>query len=125
MIDTVNRKELETTARATVISFIDSLNSEDFKASRKLLADDMTFKGVLGTRDGADTYIRDMEKMKMKYVIKKVFVDGDDVCLFYDITQGDITFFSAGWYHVKEGMIKSFQVIFDPRPLLEAAEKKR
>jgi len=122
MIDTISRKELEGTARATVISFIDSLNSEDFDAAEEVLTEDMTFKGVLGTRDGAASYMADMRNMKMKYAIKKVFVDGDDVCLFYDITQGDITFFSAGWYHVKEGKIKSFQVIFDPRPLLKAAK---
>ena len=112
------------TVEAAVLSFIDNLNKEDFDAARKLIADDMTFKGVLGSRNGADAYMQDMRKMKMKYDIKKVFTDGDDVCLFYDISQGDVTFFSAGWYKVVDDKIKSFRVIFDPRPVLEAQPKK-
>lgn len=122
MTDTTNR--VESTAKTTVLSFIDSLNQENFDAARQLVTDDMTFKGVLGTRDGAEAYMDDMRKMKMKYAIKKVFADGEDVCLFYDITQGNITFFSAGWYKVVSDKIKSFQVIFDPRPVLEAMGKK-
>jgi hypothetical protein len=124
MLATLNRQEVESSARAAVLSFIDSLNNENFDAARDLLIDDMTFKGVLGSRDSADAYMKDMKKMKMKYNIKKVFVDVDWVCLFYDITQGNITFYSCGCYQVKEGKIKSFEVIFDPRPVLEAADKK-
>ena len=115
---------VESTARATVLSYIDNLNQENFDAARQLVTDDMTFTGVLGTREGADVYMQDMQKMKMKYDIKKAFADGDDVSLFYDITIGAITFFSAGWYNVKDGKIKSFRVVFDPRPLLEGPTKK-
>ncbi len=122
MTTTANQEE--NSAKTTVLSYIDNLNKEDFDAARQLVTDDMTFTGVLGTRDGAEAYMQDMRKMKMKYEIKKVFADGDDVCLFYDITQGGITFFSAGWYKVVGDKIKSFQVIFDPRPVLEAMGKK-
>jgi hypothetical protein len=66
-----------------------------------------------------------MKKMKFKYDIKKTFVDGEnDVCLFYDINMGGVTIFSCGWYHLEKGKIKSFKVIFDPRPLLEHSEKQ-
>ena|ERR1700733_1968468 len=115
---------VESTAKATVLSYIDNLNKEDFDAARQLVTDDMTFTGVLGTREGAEAYMQDMRKMKMKYDIKKVFADGDDISLFYDITLGGITFFSAGWYKVEGDKIKSFRVIFDPRPLLEGQPKK-
>jgi len=115
---------VESTAKATVLSYIDSLNKENFDAARQLVTDDMTFTGVLGTREGADVYMQDMQKMKMKYEIKKAFADDNDVCLFYDITLGAITFFSAGWYQVKGDKIKSFRVVFDPRPVLEAQPRK-
>jgi hypothetical protein len=84
----------------------------------------MTFTGVLGTREGAEAYMQDMRKMKMKYDVKKAFADDNEVCLFYDITLGNITFFSAGWYKVNGDKIKSFRVVFDPRPLLEGPTKK-
>ena len=114
----------EILAKETVLSFIRALNGEDFKTARTYLSDAMVFNGVLGSREGADVYIGDMEKMKFKYEIKKLFVDGDDVCLFYDIDMSGHTIFSSGWYQVEDGKIKSLQVIFDPRPLLEKNGKK-
>src|ERR1700742_2473543 len=96
----------------TVLSFIEALNKQDYKAARQYIADDMKFEGVMGTRDGADVYIADMEHMKFKYDIKKVFTDVDDICLFYNIDMGGKVIFSSGWYHVIAGKIAWFKVIF-------------
>ncbi|WPV00423.1 nuclear transport factor 2 family protein [Mucilaginibacter sp. cycad4] len=105
-------------ANDVVLSFIKALNEEDFEAARSCAADDLKFIGVLGQRDGAEAYFTDMQRMKLKYDIKRVFSDGDDVCIFYDIDMGRTTIFSCGWYHVVDGKINSIRVIFDPRPLL-------
>lgn len=105
-------------AKETVLTFIDALNNEDFALVRKCLRDDMVFDGVLGHRDGADAYVKDMEKMKFKYDIQKAFVDGKDVCLLYDIDMGGKTIFTCGWYQVHDDKIKSLKVVFDPRPVL-------
>lgn len=102
-----------------VLSFIQALNKENFAAAREYLNDNMRFVGVLGTREGAGIYIADMEKMKLKYDIKKVFSDDQDVCLWYDIQMSGVTVLSSGWYKVHDGKIDSFQVLFDPRPVLE------
>lgn len=69
-------------AAKTIQSFLQALNNEDFNAARNYLADNVKFVGVMGTRDGGDVYIADMEKMKFKYDIKKVFENGDDVSVF-------------------------------------------
>lgn len=111
-------------ATETVLSFIDALNKDDFNTARTFLADDMKFIGVLGSRDGADVYITDMQKMKLKYAIQKTFSDNNDVCLFYDITMSELKIFSCGWYTVEDNKIKLFKVLFDPRPVLEKAPKK-
>ena len=107
-----------------VLSFIKALNREDFKAARTYVSDDMKFVGVLGSRDSADAYFKDMERMKLKYHIKKVFADGNDVCLLYDLDMQGRTIFGCGWYHLEFDKINSLLVVFDPRPLLEASEKK-
>ena len=107
------------TAREVVLLFIQSLNDEDFTTARDQLHDDMTFTGVLGTREGADLYIEDMKKMRFKYDIKKAFADITDVSVFYDITMSGITVFCSGWYRVENGKISWFKVVFDPRPVLE------
>jgi hypothetical protein len=111
-----------TAAKNIVLQFIKGLNDEDFEEARKYVSDDMKFVGVMGTREGADVYFKDMQKMKFKYDIKKAFVDGNDVCLFYDINMDGHKIFSSGWYHIEHHKIKWFKVLFDPRPLLEKEE---
>jgi limonene-1,2-epoxide hydrolase len=111
-------------SKETVLLFINAMNAEDFEAARKYVSDDLKFIGVMGTRDGADAYFKDMSKMKFKYDLKKVFTEGDDVCLWYDINMGGKTIFTSGWYHVEDGKVEWFKVLFDPRPLLEQTPKK-
>ncbi|RZL41812.1 MAG: nuclear transport factor 2 family protein [Pedobacter sp.] len=101
-----------------VSDFINALNKEDFDTVRRQLADDMTFEGVMGKRNGADIYIEDMKKMKLKYNIRKMFVDDNEVSVWYDINMGDKTILASGWYKLEDEKIKSFRVLFDPRPLL-------
>jgi len=114
---------MTTTAKETVLLFLNALNSEDFEAARKYVHDDLKFIGVMGERDSADAYISDMEKMKFKYEIRKALGDNTDVAVFYDIDMSGKKIFTSGWYHVINGKIEWFKVLFDPRPLLEHAEK--
>lgn len=110
---------VDTDAKETVLAFVQAINDEDFKTARQLASDNMTFKGVLGSRDGGDAYMQDMEKMKLKYDIQKAFMDGNDVCLLYDLTMSGKTIFGCGWYQVEAGKVQSLKVLFDPRPFLE------
>jgi limonene-1,2-epoxide hydrolase len=109
--------------RELVSSFIKALNEEDFETARSYVHDDFSFDGVLGKRNGADAYFKDMEKMRFKYDIKKTFTDGNDVCLLYDINMQGTTIFTCGWYKVQNDKIQSLKVVFDPRPLLEQTQK--
>lgn len=105
--------------KSTVRSFLNAMNREDFNTARELVTDDLTFIGVMGRRDGADMYFKDMEKMKFKYDVKKMISENNEVAVQYDINMGEKTLFCTGWYELKNGKISSFNVIFDPRPLLE------
>lgn len=110
---------IESNAKEIVLSCVKAINEQDFKIARTYVSDDMQFIGVLGTRNGAQAYFEDMEKMKLKYDIKKAFADGDDVCLLYDLSISGQTIFGCGWYHIEDEKITSLKVVFDPRPLLE------
>ncbi|HEY6901495.1 MAG TPA: nuclear transport factor 2 family protein [Puia sp.] len=112
-------KKPAVSAKETILSFIRALNAEDFEAARAEVNDDLSFIGVMGTRNGAKAYFDDMQKMKFKYDVKKIFQDGNDVCIFYDIDMGKQTIFACGWYQLVNGKISTFRVVFDPRPLLE------
>ena len=114
----------EMNAKETVLSLVKALNEEDFKTARTFVSDPFTFEGVLGSRNGLDAYFRDMEKMRLKYNIKKVFADDEDVCLLYELNISGKTIFCCGWYHTEGGKVTSLRVVFDPRPILETSAGK-
>lgn len=124
MITKKDAESTEDSVKNIVLTFLNALNNENFEKARECLSDNMAFDGVLGHRDGAETYINDMKKMKFKYNIKKTFEDGNDVCIFYDIDMSGKKIFTCGWYIVNNKKIKSIKVVFDPRPVLEQTEKK-
>lgn len=117
MSSKINGKEV-------VLSYLRALNDEDFAAARKLVTEDLAFEGVLGSRRGADEYFKDMAKMKFKYKIIKAFAEGEDVCVLYDIDMDGLNVFTCGYYQLANGRIKSLRVVFDPRPVLEAATRR-
>jgi limonene-1,2-epoxide hydrolase len=110
-------------SKQVVLSFIGALNQFDYQKARSYVTDDLSFVGVLGTRNGAEAYFNDMQKMKFQYNILQSFADGNDVCLFYDIEMGGQIIFCCGWYQLQNDKIKSFRVVFDPRPLLEQPKR--
>ncbi|RFM30090.1 nuclear transport factor 2 family protein [Deminuibacter soli] len=111
-------------AKDTVLSFLQALNKEDYETARTLASEELAFIGVLGTRNGADAYFNDMKRMKFHYDVMKVFTDEEDVCVFYDVYMNEMPVPAFGWYHVENEKINMIRVIFDPRPVLEAAAKK-
>ncbi|MBS0032146.1 nuclear transport factor 2 family protein [Chitinophaga sp. 22321] len=102
----------------TVLSLIHAINEEDFETAARFANDDMTFEGVMGSRNGAAAYFGDMKKMKLKYDVQKVFADEEDVCLFYNLEMSGKTIFGCAWYHLNGGKVSNLKVIFDPRPFL-------
>jgi limonene-1,2-epoxide hydrolase len=118
-------------AKEVVISYLKALNDQDFKAARSYLNDNMTFQAPIASHSSADAYFRENERLRSEYGIKnvlygikKVFVDGDDVCVFFDFNIGSVTLFACGWFQVEDGKISSIRVLFDPRPIVELSAKK-
>ena len=112
---------MATSAKDSVLAFINALNNNDFETARKYTSDDLKFIGVLGSREGAVVYFHDMERMRLKYDIKKAFEDGNDVCLLYDVVISGLHIFGCGWYQLENDKINMIRVVFDPRPVLEQA----
>ena len=108
----------EHNAKVVVQIFLNALNEENFDLAKEQLASDLHFKGVMAERNGAEAYMADMQKMKLKYLVQKVFAEGNDVCTWYDIDMAGKTIRCCAWYKVEDEKIKSFEVIFDPRPVL-------
>jgi hypothetical protein len=98
-----------------------ALGSGDWKGARYFLKDDLKFKGPIAEHDTSEAYIEDLKRLHgiIKRVdVKKVFADGDDVCLLYDMVTNTPagTAFICEWYHVEGGKVGSIRVVFDARP---------
>ncbi|MDN3693641.1 nuclear transport factor 2 family protein [Chryseobacterium tructae] len=109
---------MSTTTQNIAEQFIQYLNEEDFDKAENCLDPAFKFIGVLGTRENASIYMKDMRQMKFKYQIIKTFTSGEDICFWYIIEIGGKTIESSGWYQIINGKIHSLKVLFDPRPLL-------
>ena len=103
-------------AKEVVMSYIQALGDRDYAAARSCLGDNVRVKGPAGEAfRSPEEFLKMMEQQPGKYDIKKVFVDGSDVCLLYDFVTPRVTTFFSSWYQVKEGKINSIQTVFDPR----------
>lgn len=97
----------------------------DFAKTRALCHDDVTFVGPLGTADGVEDYmngVRGLSKIVKTAEPQKILVDGEDVCIIYDLVTDTPagTVPTVGWYHVEDGKISSVRAFFDPRPLTDS-----
>jgi hypothetical protein len=75
----------------------------------------------LGSFDSAEPYLKYLEHLNLpKSEIKKVFADGNDVCVLHEsnFATPPVTLFVCTWYCVDDGKISSIRIVFDPRPFV-------
>ena len=111
-------------ARTIVTSLLEAINREDFTAARAFLRDDMKYIGVFGSRDGADASLDEVQQRSLKFGIREVIAEGNEVAVFYDLSTSGTTLFAAGWFQIKDGKVILIRVVFDPRPILETIAKQ-
>ena len=77
------------TIKGIAQTYFDARRSRDVDRLRSILADDVSFRGPLGTTDGADATIaglRGMAENVMRDIdISLMAVDGSDVLTWYDL----------------------------------------
>lgn len=120
----MQKNESTKTAKEIVIFFQESLNNRDLKSARSCVSDDFVYTSPLGSYNKAEPYFKHMEQSTLKFYIKKLFTDGNDICVFNDVIAGPVTIVACGWYHVEDQKIRSLQLTYDPRPLIEMLTKK-
>jgi ketosteroid isomerase-like protein len=100
--------------------FFDAWTGKDFDRARTLVHDDVSFQGPIDSFSDADSYLaslRQLTGIMLGADKKKVFVDGDDVCVIYDLKTAPVpSARTCEWYHVRDGKVASVSVVFDARP---------
>jgi hypothetical protein len=117
-------------AKEVVMSYQRALGQQDYKTARSYMADEnFSFKGPLASHNASEGLLKDLEQLHhivQGVDMKKVFVDGDDVCLLYDLITKEppTNSFTCEWYHISAGKIRSIRVVFDARPFAAMFEKR-
>src|SRR5262249_3084597 len=99
-------------ARAIADAFFKAWTGGDLDTARLVRQDDVSFEGPIDKFDNADAYIgalRGLSQIVKAVEEQKVFVDGDDVCVIYNLvtaTQAG-TSPTAEWYHLRGGKISA------------------
>jgi hypothetical protein len=95
--------------------------------ARGLPHDDVAFEGPSDRFSDADSYLASLRQLSGIVTgakKRKVFVDGNDVCVIYDLQTAPVpSSRTCEWYQVRDGRIAAVSVVFDARPfapLLEA-----
>jgi ketosteroid isomerase-like protein len=100
--------------------FLDAWSHKHFERARSLLHDDVSFTGPIDSFSDAETYLASLRRLSDIVTgteRRKVFVDGDEACVIYDLhTTAVPTARVCEWFRVREGRIASVSVVFDARP---------
>ena len=103
-------------SRDLVMAYNGALDRQHYDEALGRLHDRVRIRGPAGEAFGKPLdFIEMLRKYRGKYDVKKVFVDGDDVCVIYDLKTVGPTVSMSSWYQVKGGKIVSIQTVFDPR----------
>jgi hypothetical protein len=108
-----------------VLSYIRALDSHDYTDAETFFDKTARVKGPSGEEfNSPHEFMGMLQKYAGKYEVKKVFVDGDDVCLLYNFTAGSANALMCSWYQLQKGKITSIQTIFDPSTFSRVAAGK-
>ena len=108
-------------AKEIVLGFQKALGGGDWDVARQFLSNRLSFVGPFESLDRPEPVLdalRRLHPIIERIEPKKMFVDGDDVCMLYDmVTKTPAgTAFICEWYRVKGDKIASIRVVFDARP---------
>lgn len=105
-------------AKRIALTYLDACARHDLDTVARLLADDLQFTGPATTVTGAAPYLAILRRLSHAWVrseVKKVFTDGNEVCVIYDF----VTDTPAGsvpiveWLRLEGGRIQSVRIYFD------------
>jgi hypothetical protein len=104
-------------------TYVEAWQAHDWPTLRSILADDVTFRGPLGTADDADECLAGLQGMArtLDHIDVKVRLsDEQHVITWFDLhsTVAPPTP-TANWTQVRDGKITAIRVTFDPRETLE------
>jgi ketosteroid isomerase-like protein len=112
---------MTTNPKTLALDYLDAVSKKELARLDGLLAPDLAFRGPASTRSTARDFVGALERIGVIHVrsdVKRVFVDGNDVCVIYDF----VTDTPAGvvptveWLRVEDGRIRAIDLYYDRVP---------
>jgi hypothetical protein len=104
-------------SKELVLSYIKALDAQDYNQAVSYLSEKVRIMGPDGESfQNPSEFVGMLRKYRGKYDVKKVFSDGNDICLIYEFSAGNAKTMMCSWYKVGDRKIVWIQTIFDPKP---------
>jgi ketosteroid isomerase-like protein len=112
---------MSTDRKTLALEYLNAVGKQQYGEVEALLAPDLQFRGPSTTRTSAADYLGALKRLGAIHVrndVKRVFVDGDEVCVIYDF----VTDTPAGalptieWLRFDGGRIRSIDLYYDQLP---------
>jgi len=112
---------MSTDRKALALAYLDAVGKQQYERVEALLAPDLKFKGPAMTRTSAQEVLAALKRLGVIHLrneVKRIFVDGDDVCVIYDF----VTDTTAGalptieWLTFEGNRIRAINLYYDRQP---------
>jgi SnoaL-like domain len=118
---------MSNTAEAIVLQYLDAVANKELDRCAELVDPEIRFVGpamtITGTRDLLAAF-RHIGAIHVRSDIKRVFSDGNDVCVIYDFVTDALGALPAiEWVRVEGGRIKSVNLYYDQVPWMKVREE--
>jgi ketosteroid isomerase-like protein len=115
-MEALSMEKLETTTRA----YLAAVANKDLAQVEALLAPDITFVGPAMTLSGAHDVLAALRRIIAIHVrndVKRVFVDGDEVCVIYDFVTDTVGVVpTIEWLTFANARIQAVRLYYDQVP---------
>ncbi|KAA2283138.1 nuclear transport factor 2 family protein [Candidatus Nitrosocosmicus agrestis] len=104
-----------------VMEYFQATDNQDWQLARGSLSDNFSYLSPVNSFDNPESYLKYFKRQYQlrgltKLDIKKVFPDGNDVCILQEYNSQIMCF----WIKVDDkGKINSIRAILDPRPFMQ------
>ena len=109
------------------LAYLDAIAKKDIARVESLVAPDIEFIGPASTMNGVRELVAAFRRISVVHVrsdIKRVFSDGDEVCVIYDFvtdTAGALP--AIEWLHFEDGKIRTIHLYYDQVPWTKLREE--
>jgi len=127
MTTRTNGPDRDTDPASLAAVYAEAWLAHDWSRLRAILADDVTFRGPMGSADSADECIaglRGLAATLERIDVHARVADGSDVITWFDLHSSVAPPTpTANWTHVENGKIAAIRVTFDPRDMLAGRDR--